>query len=66
MPKRPDQKNMAGNQQELPHPEGIEVLTLTGAALEDYRAYAGDGIFRMSVGLEDAEDLIADLDRALA
>ncbi|MCB2128718.1 MAG: GNAT family N-acetyltransferase [Rhodobacteraceae bacterium] len=25
---------MAGNQQELPHPEGIEVLTLTGAALE--------------------------------
>jgi methionine-gamma-lyase len=39
---------------------------LTGAALDDYRAYAGDGIFRMSVGLEDAEDLIADLDRALA
>lgn len=39
---------------------------LQGAALADYRAYAGDGIFRMSVGLEDAEDLIADLDRALA
>ncbi len=38
---------------------------LTGAAQEDYRAYAGDGIFRMSVGLEDPEDLIADLDRAL-
>lgn len=38
---------------------------LQGAQLEDYRAYAGDGIFRLSVGLEDAEDLIADLDRAL-
>ena len=38
---------------------------LQGAQLEDYRAYAGDGIFRLSVGLEDAEDLIADLDGAL-
>jgi methionine-gamma-lyase len=32
---------------------------------ESYRAFAGDGIFRLSVGLEDAEDLIADLDRVL-
>ncbi len=38
---------------------------LTGAALDGYRAFAGDGIFRLSVGLEDAEDLISDLDRAL-
>lgn len=38
---------------------------LQGAQLEDYRSYAGDGIFRLSVGLEDAEDIIADLDRAL-
>lgn len=38
---------------------------LTGAAEEDYRAYAGDGIFRLSVGLEAVEDLIADLDQAL-
>ena len=30
-----------------------------------YRAYAGDGLFRLSVGLEDAADIIADLDRAL-
>jgi methionine-gamma-lyase len=30
-----------------------------------YRAYAGDGLFRLSVGLEDAEDLIADLEQAL-
>lgn len=39
---------------------------LSGAAAESYRAFAGDGIFRLSVGLEDADDLIADLDRALA
>lgn len=38
---------------------------LKGAQLESYRAFAGDGIFRMSVGLEDAADLIADLDRVL-
>jgi len=29
-----------------------------------YREYAGDGLFRLSVGLEDAADIIADLDRA--
>lgn len=38
---------------------------LQGAQLESYKAYAGDGVFRMSVGLEDAADLIADLDRVL-
>ncbi|MGI9302949.1 MAG: trans-sulfuration enzyme family protein [Gammaproteobacteria bacterium] len=38
---------------------------LEGAQLQSYRAYAGDGIFRVSVGLEDAEDLCADLDRVL-
>ena len=38
---------------------------LKGAALESYRAYAGDGIFRLSVGLEDAGDLNADLARVL-
>ena len=38
---------------------------LEGAQLESFRAYAGDGIFRLSVGLEDAEDLIRDLDRVL-
>jgi canavanine-gamma-lyase len=30
-----------------------------------YRDYAGDGLFRLSVGLEDAADLIADLEQAL-
>ena len=38
---------------------------LTGSAEASYRAFAGDGIFRMSVGLEDAEDLIADLAQVL-
>ncbi|MBK8160369.1 MAG: PLP-dependent transferase [Rhodospirillaceae bacterium] len=38
-----------------------------GAEAEaDYRRYAGEGLFRLSVGLEAAEDIIADLDRALA
>jgi methionine-gamma-lyase len=34
--------------------------------LARYRDFAGDGIFRVSVGLEDAEDLCADLDQAMA
>lgn len=34
--------------------------------LARYRAYAGDGVFRVSVGLETAEDLCADLDQALS
>lgn len=38
---------------------------LTGAAQDSYRAFAGEGIFRMSVGLEDAEDIIADLAQVL-
>ena len=38
---------------------------LEDVQLESYRHFAGDGIFRLSVGLEDAEDLIADLDRVL-
>ena len=38
---------------------------LDGAQLESYRAYAGDGIFRMSVGLEDPDDLCEDLERVL-
>ena len=38
---------------------------LEGAALEKYRKVAGEGVFRFSVGLEDAEDICADLDRVL-
>ena len=33
--------------------------------LERYRAFAGDGVFRLSVGIESAADLIADLSRVL-
>ena len=38
---------------------------LEGRQMDSYRAFAGDGIFRFSIGLEDADDLIADLDRVL-
>ena len=38
---------------------------LAGAQLESYRDYAGDGVFRLSIGLEDPEDLIADLAQVL-
>lgn len=38
---------------------------LEGAQKESYRVYAGDGIFRLSAGLEDPEDLIADLAQVL-
>jgi cystathionine beta-lyase/cystathionine gamma-synthase len=31
-----------------------------------YRALAGEGVFRLSVGLEDAGDIIADLEQALS
>jgi cystathionine beta-lyase/cystathionine gamma-synthase len=30
------------------------------------REWMGDGILRLSIGLEDPEDLIADLDQALS
>ena len=38
---------------------------MTAAQEASYRAYAGDGLFRLSVGLEDAADIIADLEQAL-
>jgi cystathionine beta-lyase/cystathionine gamma-synthase len=38
---------------------------LTPGQRESYREYAGDGIFRLSVGIEDGADLCEDLDRAL-
>ena len=39
---------------------------LEGDRLAGYREFAGDGVFRLSVGLEDAADLCADLDRVLS
>ncbi len=38
---------------------------LTEAQESSYRSFAGDGIFRVSVGLEDAVDLYADLEQVL-
>jgi methionine-gamma-lyase len=38
---------------------------LEGEALKRYRDLAGEGIFRFSVGIENAEDICADLDRVL-
>ena len=38
---------------------------LDGKELEKYKSVAGEGLFRLSVGLEDADDLIADLGRIL-
>ena len=38
---------------------------IEGSQLDAYRAMAGDGVFRMSIGLEDPEDLCADLDQVL-
>ncbi|MDR2692386.1 MAG: aminotransferase class I/II-fold pyridoxal phosphate-dependent enzyme, partial [Dysgonamonadaceae bacterium] len=37
----------------------------TQKQLDSWNTFAGEGIFRLSVGLEDAEDLIADLEQAL-
>jgi cystathionine gamma-synthase len=34
--------------------------------LDRYRSWAGDAFFRLSIGLEDTDDLIADLERALS
>ena len=39
---------------------------LAGESLARYREFAGDGVFRLSVGLEDANDICRDLDRVLS
>ena len=39
---------------------------LDGNELERYRETAGEGVFRLSVGLEDTQDLISDLERVLS
>jgi methionine-gamma-lyase len=38
---------------------------LQGEALARYEAFAGEGVFRFSAGIEDAEDICADLARVL-
>jgi cystathionine beta-lyase/cystathionine gamma-synthase len=45
----------------------VDVATyLTDAQKKAIRQWTGDGIMRLSIGLEDAEDLVADLDQALS
>ncbi|GIT19775.1 MAG: hypothetical protein CM1200mP39_25810 [Dehalococcoidia bacterium] len=44
--------------------DGIN-LCLQGRALNAYREFAGKGVFRISVGLEDPEDLCDDLAQIL-
>ncbi|MGA8259788.1 MAG: PLP-dependent aspartate aminotransferase family protein [Arenicellales bacterium] len=39
---------------------------LTPPQEHSYREYAGDGVFRFSVGIEDPDDLCADLEQALS
>jgi len=41
-------------------------FTLTESQEKEYREFAGDGVFRLSVGIEDAEDICKDLDQALS
>jgi methionine-gamma-lyase len=40
-------------------------FSLKGAAEQSYRQYAGDGVFRTSIGLDDPDDLCNDLEYAL-
>ncbi len=42
-----------------------DTFSLTGRSARAYRDWAGAGVFRLSVGLEDPADLIADLQRVL-
>jgi len=41
-------------------------FTLGAAAEKSYRDYAGEGIFRTSIGLDDPDDLCNDLEQALS
>ena len=50
----------------IPTPDILETtFKLEGQQLDAYRAYAGDGVFRLSVGIEAPQDLCADLEQAL-
>ncbi|MBN2223269.1 MAG: aminotransferase class I/II-fold pyridoxal phosphate-dependent enzyme [Deltaproteobacteria bacterium] len=43
-----------------------DMVVMNDAQKEKYTRLMGDGIFRFSVGIEDADDIIEDLDQALA
>ncbi len=47
---------------------GTDDILRSSFVLEDeaaYRDWAGEGVFRVSVGIEDAADIIADFEEAL-
>lgn len=50
----------------LPTEELLETsFKLNHVQLQSYRDFPGDGIFRVSVGIEDPDDLCVDLEQAL-
>jgi methionine-gamma-lyase len=50
----------------LPTEELLETsFKLNHVQLQSYRDFAGDGVFRVSVGIEDPDDLCVDLEQAL-
>jgi cystathionine beta-lyase/cystathionine gamma-synthase len=59
-----------GHQRSLIVYLGLEMLDTDSFHFDDagrarFREFAGDGVFRVSIGLEDPEDLIADLSQVL-
>ncbi len=40
-------------------------FTFNQLQADNYRSFAGDGVFRLSVGLEDVEDICKDLERSI-
>ena len=59
-PSRPDSTHWLGTDDLMQSSYALE-----GRPLDAYRAFAGDGVFRISVGLEDPEDLCDDLAQIL-
>jgi methionine-gamma-lyase len=60
-----------GHHRSLVYWIGTDAITessyrLEGPQLEAFRDFAGDGVMRLSVGLEDADDLCRDIDGVLA
>jgi methionine-gamma-lyase len=60
-----------GHQRSLIYYISTQQMLKTSFALDEtqaeaYRNFAGDGVFRLSVGLEDAEDLCRDLDQTMS
>jgi methionine-gamma-lyase len=50
----------------LPAADMLETpFHMTAAQEKSYRAFAGEGIFRFSVGLESPRDIIADIEQVL-